>query len=189
MSLLFVRRSVLLAPSFALSSSIACSGGDGGEGPLAMSSADVAGQRGLDYAWSRPSSPQALQAAGYSFVARYLSYDTTGKNLSAAEAQGLFAAGIDVVANWEWGANDALSGYATGVSQAKQAAMLAAQCGMPADRPIYFSVDFGASPGQQAAIDSYFDGVASVLGADRVGAYAGYYVIQRLFDHGKIKWG
>jgi hypothetical protein len=60
---------------------------------------------------------------------------------------------------------------------------------MPGDRPIYFSVDFDATPGQQAAIDSYFDGVASVLGVDRVGAYGGYYVIQRLLDHSKIRWG
>jgi hypothetical protein len=151
---------------------------------------DVASsERGLDYAWSRPSSPQALRSAGYSFVARYLSYDTSGKNLSAGEARDLFAAGVDVVANWEWGANDALSGFSTGQKQARDAAAQAAAAGMPADRPIYFSVDFDASPGQQAAIDSYFDGVASVLGVDRTGAYAGYYVIQRLFDHGKIKWG
>src|SRR5262249_31784386 len=142
-----------------------------------------------DYAWSRPSSPQALRAAGYTFVARYLSWDTSGKNLTASEAQSLFGVGIDVVANWEWGSNDALQGYDTGVSQAQEAQALATGCGMPPDRPIYFSVDFDASPGQQAAIDSYFDGVASVLGASRVGAYGGYYVIQRLFDHGKIQWG
>jgi hypothetical protein len=151
--------------------------------------ADLAAERGLDYAWSRPSSPAALKAAGYSFVARYLSYDTSGKNLTAGEARDLFAAGIDVVSNWEWGAQDALNGYQTGVDEAQKALQLANDCGMPADRPIYFSVDFDASPDQQAAIDSYFDGVASVLGVDRTGAYAGYYVVQRLFDHGKIKWG
>ena len=60
---------------------------------------------------------------------------------------------------------------------------------MPAGRPIYFSIDFDAQPGQQAAINAYFDGVASVLGRDRTGAYGGYGVIQRLFDDGKITWG
>ena len=33
------------------------------------------------------------------------------------------------------------------------------------------------------------DGVASVIGRSRTGAYGGYYVIQRLFDAGKITWG
>src|ERR1041385_3226647 len=166
-----------------------CLVGNGGESNASYENDVAAAERGIDYAWSRPSSPQALHAAGYTFAARYLSYDTTGKNLSAGEARDLFGAGIDVVANWEGGANDALSGFSTGASEARDAAAQAAAAGMPADRPIYFSVDFDASPGQQAAIDSYFDGVASVLGVDRTGAYAGYYVIQRLFDHGKIKWG
>jgi hypothetical protein len=168
---------------------IACSSARDGDTRSGRIASTLGDPQGVDYAWSRPSSPQALRAAGYSFVARYLSWDTTGKNLSAAEAQNLFAAGIDVVANWEWDANDALDGYSTGVNDATEAQTLAAQCGMPPDRPIYFSVDFDATPGQQAAIDSYFDGVASVIGAARTGAYGGYYVIQRLFDHGKIKWG
>jgi len=170
--------------------SMACSGtGSRGEGPVAHAHANLAGALGVDYAWSRPSSPQDLRAAGYTFVARYLSYDTTGKNLTAAEAQSLFSAGIDVVANWEWDATDALDGYSTGVNDATEAQALAQACGMPGDRPIYFSVDFDATPQQQSAIDSYFDGVASVIGLSRVGAYGGYYVIQRLFDDGKIKWG
>lgn len=168
---------------------VACSGTGSGEGSSGRSASHLGAPQGVDYAWSRPSSPQALHAAGYSFVARYLSWDTTGKNLSASEAQSLFAAGIDVVANWEWNADDALSGYSKGVDDATEAQTLAQQCGMPADRPIYFSVDFDATPGQQAAIDSYFDGVASVIGQARAGAYGGYYVIQRLFDDGKIAWG
>ncbi|HEY1816565.1 MAG TPA: glycoside hydrolase domain-containing protein [Kofleriaceae bacterium] len=167
----------------------ACTSSVDGNGLEIQPLDDGGGQSGLDYAWSRPSSPQALADAGYTFVARYLSYDTTGKNLSASEAQGLIAAGVDIVANWEWAADDALDGYDTGVSDAQQAQALATGCGMPSDRPIYFSVDFDASPDQQAAINDYFDGVASVLGVARTGAYGGYYVIQRLFDAGKIQWG
>ena len=60
---------------------------------------------------------------------------------------------------------------------------------MPDGRPIYFSIDFDAQPSQQSAINAYFDGVASVLGRDRTGAYGGYGPISRLFDDGKIKWG
>jgi hypothetical protein len=72
-------------------------------------------------------------SAGYSFVCRYVSWNTTGK--------------------------------------------------------IYFSVDFDATSGQQSAINAYFDGVASVIGRSRTGAYGGYHVIRRLFDAGKIAWG
>jgi hypothetical protein len=142
---------------------------------------------GVDYAWARPS-PASLKAEGYGFVARYLSYDTTGKNLSAGEADELMAAGLDVVSNWEWGAQDALQGYGLGVQHAQAAESQAKADGMPAGRPIYFSIDFDAQPSQQAAINAYFDGVASVLGRNRTGAYGGYGAVSRLFDDGKITW-
>jgi hypothetical protein len=60
---------------------------------------------------------------------------------------------------------------------------------MPDDRPIYFSIGFDAGPAQQPVINAYLDGVASVLGRDRTGAYAGHPVLSRLFDAGKITWG
>jgi hypothetical protein len=143
---------------------------------------------GVDYSWARPS-PSSLRSAGYTFVVRYLSYDTTGKNLTRSEANALIAAGLDIVSNWEQNATDALSGYSRGVSDAQAANQQAAANGAPANRPIYFSVDFDATSGQQAAINAYFDGVASVIGRNRTGAYGGYYVIQRLFDANKITWG
>lgn len=143
---------------------------------------------GVDYSWARPS-PADLHAKGYQFAARYLSYDTSGKNLTAPEAKSLINAGIKVVSNWESGANDALDGYNAGVTHAKKAQAEALAAGMPASRPIYFSVDFDASTSQQGALNSYMDGVASVLGRSRTGAYGGYYVIKRLFDAGKITWG
>src|SRR5215813_242803 len=143
---------------------------------------------GVDYAWARPS-PSSLHAQGFTFACRYLSYDTSGKNLSHGEAQALIAAGIDVVSNWEWNATDALAGHARGVEHARVAEQQALSFGAPASRPIYFSVDFDATPGEQGAIDAYFDGVASVIGRDRTGAYGGYWVIKRLFDAGRISWG
>ncbi len=148
----------------------------------------IGARMGVDYSWGRPS-PSGLHADGYTFAARYLSWDTTGKNLSAGEAHDLEAAGVDVVANWENSGTAALDGYAQGVSDAKEAEAQAVADGMPAGRPIYFSVDFDAQPDQQGAINDYFDGVASVLGRSRTGAYGGYYLIGRLFDAGKITYG
>ncbi|MEY9891784.1 hypothetical protein ABIA31_005456 [Catenulispora sp. MAP5-51] len=120
---------------------------------------------------------------------RLPSYDTSGKNLTAGEARALIAAGLDIVLVWEDSPTGALGGYAAGAQHARDAQSMALACGMPAGRPIYFAVDFDATPGQQTAINAYFDGAASVLGYGRTGAYGGYYPVQRLFDAGKITWG
>src|SRR5580704_5583150 len=137
---------------------------------------------GVDYSYSRPA-PATLAAQGYTFAARYLS-DDASKNLTIGEASGLIGAGLSVVSNWEAGGQNALGGFTQGANDAQTAEAQALAAGMPATRPIYFSIDFDAQPSQQAAIDAYFDGVASVLGRDRTGAYGGYGVIKRLFDAG-----
>jgi hypothetical protein len=148
----------------------------------------LTGRLGVDYSSARPS-PASLRAAGYTFVVRYLS-DYAQKNISIGEANALEAAGIDVVANWEDdGHQEILDGWGGGVHAAQVAAEQAAAAGMPGNRPIYFSVDFDAQPYQQAAVDAFFDGAASVIGRARVGAYGSYGVISRLFDAGKINWG
>ena len=142
---------------------------------------------GIDYAWSHPSIA-AMRSAGVKFVCRYLSHDAS-KDLSRGEADRLSEAGIWIVVVWETTANRALSGKAGGVADAKDAARQAAACGMPADRPIYFAVDWDASTSQQATINAYLDGAASVIGRGRVGMYAGYGPIKRAFDAGKITYG
>lgn len=165
----------------------ACAGGSAGEN-VDTQNDPLKTTYGVDYAWARPS-PSSLKAQGFSFVARYLSYDTSGKNLDHAEETAVKKAGLDIVLCWEWGAQDALDGYARGVQHAKAAESQANALGAPKDRPIYFAIDFDASSGDQGAIDAYFDGVASVIGHARTGAYGGYHPIARLFNHGKIKWG
>jgi hypothetical protein len=142
---------------------------------------------GLDYAWAPHPSTSALTAAGYTFVIRYLSEDPT-KNLTAAEAQSLNAAGIAVVCNWEVLANQALKGYNQGVTDATTAAQQAAACGMPPDRPIYFSVDWDVQSGDMSAVNAYFDGVGSVIGASRTGAYSSYDALGWLLGSGRIQW-
>lgn len=143
---------------------------------------------GVDYAWGRPG-PTALKAAGAHFVCRYLSHDTSGKNLDRAEAKQLSDAGLWIVVVWESTASRALAGRAAGAQDARDAAAQAKACGMPAGRPIYFAVDFDATAAQQAEIDRYLDGVASELGHARVGLYGGYGPISRAFNAGTIAWG
>jgi len=143
---------------------------------------------GVDYAWGRPG-VSALRRAGVKFACRYLSHDTTGKNLTRAEADDLSDAGIWVVVVWESTAKRPLAGRSAGVTDARDAAAQAAACGMPDDRPIYFAADWDASASQQDEINAYLDGAASVIGRGRVGLYAGYGPTKRAFDAGKIAYG
>lgn len=143
---------------------------------------------GVDYAWGRPGAA-ALKRAGAKFACRYLSHDTTGKNLTRAEADDLSDAGIWLVVVWETTAKRPLDGRSAGVADARDAAAQAARCGMPDDRPIYFAADWDASPGQQDEINAYLDGAASVIGRGRVGLYAGHGPMKRAFDAKKITFG
>lgn len=141
---------------------------------------------GIDYSFARPE-PSAITQAGYQFVCRYLA-SAAGKAITPSEAQSLQAAGLSLVLVFEDYASQALNGQAQGVADAKEALSQANALGFPADRPIYFAVDFDATPAQQAAIDAYLQGAASVIGADRVGVYGGYWVVKRCLDNGTAKW-
>ena len=142
---------------------------------------------GLDFAWSKPS-VAAIKAGGYLFVCRYHSYDTTGKNLTKAEADSYLAAGIQIVSNWEYATDAALKGFNQGVQDATEGAKQQAACGGP-KAPIIFSVDFDATEAQQAAINAYLQGAASVIGLARTGVYGGYYVVKRCLDAGVATFG
>ncbi|MBS2536883.1 DUF1906 domain-containing protein [Catenulispora sp. NF23] len=118
----------------------------------------------------------------------------TGYGIDYSDAS-LTAAGLGIVSNWE---SDGLQSWQNGVpsdpcsqgaGHATEAQRQALADGMPATRPIYFSVGFDLQPSIYAALNSYFDGVASVIGRSRTGAYGGYHVVQELFDSGKIAWG
>jgi hypothetical protein len=143
---------------------------------------------GLDYVTGPPIA--ALKAAGVTFVCRYFSEVnalTQVKLLTPAEAKMLSAAGIAIVSNFEWYGNRAAEGFASGVADAHIADAQHKACGGPADRPIYFSVDFNTAA--TSNIIDYFKGAESVLGIGRVGAYGGYECIKGLFDAGAIRWG
>jgi hypothetical protein len=146
---------------------------------------------GLDFAGGRPGAA-AIKAAGYHFVCRYLSPGGSGlpgKLLLPGEYEEYMSSGVAVVANWETTSDRSLGGYAAGVADAQAARATCIAVGHPELRPIYFSVDFDASPSQQGAIDDYLRGAASVLGGpDRIGVYGSYYVCQRCAASGTAQW-
>lgn len=143
--------------------------------------------KGLDYSWGRPNL-DTVKAQGYSFVARYLAAYGGGKEISAGEAAQIRARGLGLVLVYEQYAKRPAEGRAAGVADAKTALAQARSVGFPDDRPIYFAVDWDTTPGDQAAIDEYLKGAASVIGADRVGVYGSFYVVERCAKNGSAKW-
>jgi len=142
---------------------------------------------GVDYT-SGPS-VVALKAESVAFVCRYLCVVnplTKAKILTPEEAQALSRGGLFLVSNYEWYASRAREGAASGKKDAETAAAQHANCGGPADRPIFFSVDEDVEGAQVA---DYFRGVASVIGLSRTGAYGSYKVIKYLFDNRLTAWG
>lgn len=123
-----------------------------------------------------------LKAAGRGFVCRYVSTIGNPKNLTAAEARRLKAAGLDVVVVFETTADRALAGRPAGVADAKAALAQAVACGMPSGRPIFFAVDFDVSSGQKARVISYIAGAASVLGKHGTGVYGGLGAVKAVLD-------
>ncbi|RJQ77399.1 DUF1906 domain-containing protein [Pseudonocardiaceae bacterium YIM PH 21723] len=144
---------------------------------------------GLDYSAGRIAGA-AIRDAGYSYVMRYLWFPGQGHAyLTADEAQDLLGAGVAIGPIFESTADRAAQGWDAGVADANTAAGQLNTVGAPGDQVVYFAVDFDASEGQQGAINDYFRGAASVLGAGRVAAYGGYWPISRLFDAGLIAYG
>lgn len=85
-------------------------------------------------------------------------------------------AGKHVCFVWESYATRAEYGYGAGRSDAFVAAHELAQLGVPAYVPIRFAVD---TPASEAAVESYFQGAKSAIGA-RTGAYGSFYVTSGL---------
>lgn len=147
--------------------------------------------RGVDYAGGRIPGADVL-AAGFSFALRYLAPggdSLPSKQLTPDEAANDIAAGLGLVSNWESTGVDAEQGFAAGVADAQASAAQHALCGGPANRPIFFSLDWDEDDSQDTAVFAYFQGVASIIGLARTGAYGGYWIIKRLFDAGLITWG
>lgn len=142
---------------------------------------------GVDYAWERPD-PAGLYRAGKRFASRYLSYNTTGKNLTIAERDALWAAGLSIVLNWEAAASGALTGRAGGIAHATKAEQLRRDLGAPNDIPIYFSIDFLPAGTQWTTVADYMQGVRSVIGIARTGIYGGYETIDRAVMGHWAKW-
>ena len=143
--------------------------------------------QGVDFAWGGPT-VKAMQGAGKQVAASYLSWDSS-KDWQVSQLHAYRYACIRAVPVWESTGNRALSGFTAGAADARQANSDARSLGFPVGQPLYFAVDFDETPAQAAAVAKYFQGVASVIGLKRTGAYGGYWVISRLFNAKLITYG
>lgn len=132
--------------------------------------------------------PAALKAAGCSVVFRYLSNPGWPKNLTAAEARELLAAGIPIVLNYETTADFMLSGYAGGVTCARSARSQAAALGAPSRTRIYYSGDFDVTAEQIPVVMDFLRGAAAEDGAAEVDEYGGLRLAQAAAAAGMRPW-
>lgn len=153
---------------------------------------------GIDY--SQGYNIADIKASGVSFVCRYIGWTDTSlpqdKIIVYSEAYDLLNTGLSIVSNWEWTADRASlnnsfyngnhsAAFAGGVSDAQMSSKLHTSIGGPPDRPIYFSIDY--STDGEDCID-YFNGLKSVLGLGRVGAYGPPNALKMLKSKGLINW-
>lgn len=152
---------------------------------------------GMDYSFARPGAKN-IYDAGFRHVGRYLwkaNYDDgrTNKGLGKAEYDALIAAGLKVWLIYEEDGRELLGGFDAGVRVAQAAEAYRKSLGL-GELPIYFNVDFDVN-GKDVpanAMDSILNalsGIASVIGLNRTGLYAGYDPIKAAFDAKKITWG
>ena len=146
-------------------------------------------ENGVDYSYKHPN-PTKLKSApeANQFVIRYLS-STAGKQLTAKEVLALRQARLDIIFCFEYYPGRMKEGQAAGIADANAAVSASIVAGVPPDFFCYFCCDFDAQESDQPAINAYLDGVASVLGANRVGFYGGYGPMQRVLDAGKAVKG
>ncbi len=142
---------------------------------------------GVDYSFTKPGGA-ALKAAGKSFVIRYVYYEGTGKALNAAERDDLQDHGLDLAMVFERYAMRPLEGWGAGVEDAQRSNSELHALGFPPDSPVYFAIDWDSQASEQAAIDNYLRGCASVIGLDRVGVYGNYYSVDRCHRNGTARW-
>lgn len=116
---------------------------------------------------------------GASFVCRYL------KNMTAAEAKALSAAGLQIVSIFESTAERALLGGVAGVEDGIAAGKAAAALGQPAGTAIYATADFGETAAQDTTIAMYFSAFKLAMGQIyKLGIYGEGAVCQMTLDAG-----
>jgi hypothetical protein len=123
--------------------------------------------QGLDADVDCSAQAQCIKDAGFDFVARYYKFTSRSQPLTRSEVVALSQAGLDLVAVYESGLPTSASyfSHARGIQDGTRAYQYARdEIRQPAGSPIYFAVDYDASPGDfQGVITEYFKGIAQAF--------------------------
>lgn len=136
---------------------------------------------GFDASYNKPTGAQAA-AAGRKACVLYITDPGSGnKGITQSVFNDYNSHGVAIAFVWEEGASAVLNGHSQGVSDAQRAqANLTALDGPSNQRPLYFAIDFDIQPSDYAAAKAYFQGVNSVIGENRTGAYGHYDILSYL---------
>lgn len=140
----------------------------------------------IDYAAGVPAAKD-VKAKGFAGAMRYISPARDawmkGKPLAKSELDDYKANGLQVGFIWQNMKNDWTAGYVGGVADARAAQKKAEELGHP-DAVIYCAIDNNLAQSTKDALgvwnktaSEYVKGFQSVLGRERVGIYANYFVI------------
>lgn len=138
-----------------------------------------------------------IRDKGYSFVGRYLeiSPSTAGEwggkvyYLTASELANARTAGVGVFLIFEWctGRLHPPTTYSNGVRDAQIALAALERLGLPADTPVYYSLD--SAPNASAAqVCAYFQGVRSLMPWRAVGCYGSDAQLTALYEAGLVRY-
>lgn len=123
-----------------------------------------------------------VRADGFGGLVRYTSHQA-GKCITVTEAQQERAAGLELLLVFEDSATNALGGYPQGTTDARFANSVADSVGYPAGCPIFYAVDFPATPNQIPTVEDYFAGVLAVR-ARPSGVYGGITTVNTVMAAG-----
>lgn len=142
----------------------------------------------VDYSWARPL-PSCLRSNGIVGVCRYLSWDQTGKNLTAAERTELHDSGLWILLNWEGSGSwtEFSGGAAAGRRAGARAKQLCNGLNAPMDVPVFVSADYGALTAHWSVIEQFLIGFGEASGRV-VGFYGQGNLIDWLLDRGHVRW-
>ncbi|TFE23677.1 DUF1906 domain-containing protein [Cohnella luojiensis] len=139
--------------------------------------------KGIDCSTPLTASTAAkIAKQGYEFAARYLVPSSYAwKRLTAAEANAITVAGMQLISVFETTANRPVGGATAGTEDGKAALNEAQTIGQPTGSAIYFAVDYDAQPKDFAAIEQYLKAAAEQIPGYAAGVYGSYSVIEEMF--------
>jgi hypothetical protein len=127
----------------------------------------------------------ALAAEGMKFAARYLVPPRYAwKRLTAAEAQAISDAGMEIISVFETTASRASQGAAAGSQDGALALAEARLVGQPAGSAIYFAVDYDAQSADYNAIEQYLRAARAAIPGYDAGVYGSYAVVEEMAKRG-----